>query len=55
MNGYTYSFTEEQKLEKIIKQNIECGLKGSDVILSALNSGKDPMEYFEEFLKEYLE
>ena len=55
MIGYTDSFTDEQKLEKIIKQNIECGLKGSDVILSALNSGKDPMEYFEEFLKEYLE
>lgn len=55
MIGYTDSFTDEQKLEKIIGQNRECGLKGSDVVLSASNSGKDPIEYFEEFLKEYFE
>ena len=49
----TKEYTDEQILEKIIEINIRCGLKGSDVLLAAMESGKDPMTYFEEFLEKY--
>lgn len=49
----TKGYTDEQILEKIIEINIRSGLKGSDVLLAAMKSGKDPMTYFEEFLEKY--
>ncbi|MBS7363538.1 MAG: hypothetical protein KIH03_06980 [Paludibacteraceae bacterium] len=49
----TKEYTDEQILEKIIEINIRSGLKGSDVLLAAMESGKDPMTYFEEFLEKY--
>lgn len=49
----TKEYTDEQILEKIIEINIRCGVKGSDVLLAAMESGKDPMTYFEEFLEKY--
>lgn len=49
----TKEYTDEQILEKIIEINIRCGLKGSDVLLAAMESGKDPMTCFEEFLEKY--
>ena len=49
----TKEYTDEQILEKIIEINIRSGLKGSDVLLAAMKSGKDPMTYFEEFLEKY--
>lgn len=49
----TKEYTDEQILEKIIEINIRCGVKGSDVYLAAMESGKDPMTYFEEFLEKY--
>ena len=49
----TKEYTDEQILEKIIETNIGCGLKGSDILLAAMESGKDPVTYFEEFLENY--
>lgn len=37
----TKEYTDEQILEKIIEINIRCGLKGSDVLLAAMESGKE--------------
>lgn len=50
----TKGYTDEQILEKIIEINIRSGLKGSDVLLAAMKSGKDPMTYFEEFLEKII-
>lgn len=52
MIGCTDEFTDEQKLEKIISMNIECGIRGNDIVIAAKNSGKDPMEIFNEFIEE---
>ena len=47
--------SDEEILQRIIMENIECGIRASEIFLSAIKAGKEPMDFFEEFIEKILE